>query len=92
MRTKLISLLLIVTVVLTLATLTSAAPDALSLTWWTAGGGGGRSSGEAYTLNGTLGQPEAGPTMSGGDYTLSGGFWGGVPSTMPNIYLPFIQH
>ena len=34
---------------------------------WSAGG--------AYTLGGTVGQPDAG-VLSGGDYILSGGFWG----------------
>ena len=58
---------------------------------WVIAGGGGQSSGGGYALNGTLGQTEAGSTMSGGDYTLSGGFWGGVATTVPNIYLPLIQ-
>ena len=58
---------------------------------WAVAGGGGQSAGGSYALNGTLGQTEAGPNMSGGDYTLSGGFWGGVASTVPYIYLPLIQ-
>ena len=58
---------------------------------WVVAGGGGQSAGGGYALNGTLGQPEAGPTLSDGDYTLSGGFWGGVAITVPNIYLPLIQ-
>ena len=58
---------------------------------WVVAGGGGQSIGGGYALNGTLGQPEAGPTMSGGDYTLSGGFWGGAATTVPYIYLPLIQ-
>ena len=37
-------------------------------------GGGGPSSGGAYTLSGTFGQPGAG-TSTGGSYTLHGGFW-----------------
>ena len=32
------------------------------------------STGGAYECKGTIGQPDAG-TMSGGDFTLSGGFW-----------------
>ena len=58
---------------------------------WVVAGGGGQSVGGGYALNGTLGQTEAGPTMSGGDYTLSGGFWGGEATTVPYIYLPLIQ-
>ena len=48
-----------------------------TLDWSTADGGGGTSTGGAYAVSGTIGQPDAG-TMSGGNYTLSGGFWGVV--------------
>jgi hypothetical protein len=62
--------------------------------WWTVDGGGGQSSGGVYTLIGTSGQADAGVLMSGGDYTLAGGFWGvgglaGSPGGGP-IYLPII--
>jgi hypothetical protein len=40
-------------------------------------GGGGTSTGGVFTVSGTIGQPDAG-TMSGGNYTLQGGFWGVV--------------
>lgn len=40
-------------------------------------GGGGTSTGGVYAVTGTIGQPDAG-TMSGGTYTLSGGFWGAI--------------
>jgi len=47
------------------------------LTWSTVDGGGGTfSTGASYSLGGSIGQPDAG-YMSGGVYTLSGGFWGG---------------
>lgn len=46
-----------------------------SLDWWTVDGGGGTGTGGVYTVSGTIGQPDAG-AMSGGDYTLVGGFWG----------------
>jgi hypothetical protein len=45
--------------------------------WYTVDGGGGTSSGGAYTLSGTIGQPDAG-TLAGGNYLLEGGFWGGA--------------
>jgi hypothetical protein len=38
-------------------------------------GGGGTSTGGVYSVTGTIGQPDAG-TMSGGNFTLEGGFWG----------------
>ena len=64
------------------------------LSWWTVDGGGGQSSGGGYTLLGTGGQADAGVLMSGGDYTLAGGFWGvgglaGSPEGNP-IYLPIV--
>jgi hypothetical protein len=45
-----------------------------TIDWSTLDGGGGQSSGGAYTLTGTIGQPDA-ATSSGGSYTLHGGFW-----------------
>lgn len=45
------------------------------LSWSTVDGGGYTfSTGGAYTLGGTAGQPDAG-ALSGGSYALSGGFW-----------------
>lgn len=51
-----------------------AAPAQYSIDWSTIAGGGGTSTGGAYSVSGTIGQPDAG-TMSGGPYTLTGGFW-----------------
>jgi hypothetical protein len=49
-----------------------------SINWYTIGGGGGSSTGTSgtntYTVSGTIGQP-ATATMSGGNYSLTGGFW-----------------
>ena len=45
--------------------------------WLKVAGGGGTSTNGQYALSGTIGQPEAG-SMSGGNYTLQGGFWGVV--------------
>jgi hypothetical protein len=50
-----------------------------TIPWHRIGGGGGTSSGAnggtVYSLSGTLGQPEAGRALSGGNYSLTGGFW-----------------
>src|SRR5882672_6461708 len=46
-----------------------------SIDWFTIDGGGGTSTGGVYSISGTIGQPDAGH-MSGGSYTLDGGFWG----------------
>jgi hypothetical protein len=46
-----------------------------SIDWSTLDGGGGTSTGGVYSVTGTIGQPDAGK-MSGGNFTLDGGFWG----------------
>ena len=47
-----------------------------SLDWFTVDGGGGASTGNVYQVIGTIGQPDAGKSMTGGAYVLDGGFWG----------------
>ena len=52
-----------------------AVDSTYDLTWHTIDGGGVmRSTGGDFELSGTIGQPDAG-TMSGGNFTLTGGFW-----------------
>ena len=48
------------------------------ISWYTIDGGGGTSTGGAYVLTGTIGQPDA-DWCSGGSYELLGGFWPGGP-------------
>jgi hypothetical protein len=43
--------------------------------WYKISGGGGTSTGGTYQVSGTIGQPDAGVTISGGNYSLTGGFW-----------------
>ena len=45
------------------------------LSWHTIDGGGGYSAGGDFELEGTIGQHDAGPVMTGGDFALAGGFW-----------------
>ena len=47
----------------------------LSIPWYTIDGGGGASSGGSFQLEGTIGQHDATQTMSGGTFSLTGGFW-----------------
>lgn len=56
-----------------------------NISWWTVDGGGETfSTGGAYRLGGTIGQPDAGE-LSGGSYTLYGGFWNrDFPSVTPS--------
>lgn len=61
-----------------LAVLTSTAAAQYDLSWYTIDGGGGMfSTGGAFEVSGTIGQPDAG-VMSGGDFELQGGFWPGA--------------
>ena len=51
-----------------------------SIDWYKISGGGGTStsaplSGINYSVTGTIGQADASGTMSGGGYSLIGGFW-----------------
>lgn len=67
------------------------APLAFDIPWFTIDGGGGSSTGGVFALEGTIGQPDAG-SMSGGAYTLSGGFWpGAAGNVMQNIFLPMVR-
>ncbi len=59
-----------------------------SVSWYTFDGGGGVSSGDTYTLMGTIGQPDAG-LHSGTGYDLTGGFWAWVWRYLG--YLPLIK-
>jgi hypothetical protein len=64
-----------------------------SLDRWTVDSGGGTSTGGAFAVNGTIGQPEAGPVLTGGNYAVQGGFWPGVvrvsPEVPPTLYIQF---
>ena len=57
------------------------------LTWNSIDGGGATfSTGGGYSLGGTIGQADAG-SASGGSYSLSGGFWAGIPPAY-NAFVP----
>jgi hypothetical protein len=86
--------LVILALVLTGGVALAQTGNGYDLSWWTVDGGGGASSGGGYTLIGTSGQADAGVLMSGGNYTLAGGFWGvGGLAQSPEgnpIYLPIV--
>jgi hypothetical protein len=46
-----------------------------SVDWYKISGGGGTSTGSVYAVSGTIGQPDASSAMSGGQYSVTGGFW-----------------
>jgi hypothetical protein len=74
MNTRLIRAAL--TVVLAALPARAALADTFDLNWWTVDGGGDMNTvGGTFTLSGTIGQPDAGPAMTGGGFSLTGGFW-----------------
>jgi hypothetical protein len=46
-----------------------------TIDWNKIAGGGGTDSGGNYSISGTIGQPDASSAMTGGNYSLTGGFW-----------------
>jgi hypothetical protein len=58
------------------------------LSWYTIDNGGGSIGGGSYSLDGTIGQPEAGQ-VSSLSYTLVSGFWGRTVATYRN-FLPLV--
>lgn len=93
MKTKLIWLALIallIGIVASAPTTHAQSGGTYELTWSTVDSGGATfSTGGTYSLGGTIGQPDAG-TLSGGSYTLAGGFWGGGVSNLLKLFLPLI--
>jgi len=67
----------------------SARAQSYSIDWFTIDGGGGTSTNGNFFLSGTIGQPDAG-TLTGGGYTVQGGFWGGLAASS-SLYLPLVQ-
>jgi hypothetical protein len=59
---------------LLLLALTTGA-QSYSIDWHKVSGGGGTSTGGVYSVNGTVGQHDADGPMTGGSYSLYGGFW-----------------
>lgn len=46
-----------------------------SIDWFKIAGGGGISTGNVYSVSGTIGQQDATAPMTGGNYSVIGGFW-----------------
>ena len=85
--------IIVVLVLLASVTIIALAADGFEISWWTVDGGGGNSTsaGDSYTLSGTLGQYDAGAQLSGGEFTLQGGFWSGSGTTKNYLYLPVLS-
>src|SRR5438270_5435484 len=61
--------------VLFLSSVSCLRSQTYSIDWFTIDGGGGTSTGGVYSVSGTIGQPAAGGPMTGGNFSLVGGFW-----------------
>ena len=86
---KRVAIPLAVLVLLALASVALAQSGAgYSLSWWTVDGGGTTSTSANYALTGTIGQADTG-VVTGGTYSLTGGFWGGQAQRV-SIYLPAV--
>ncbi len=66
-----------------------------SIDWYKVAGGGGTSTSGTYQVTGTIGQHDVGGPMTGGNYSLTGGFWALIsvvqmPGT-PNLTITFLR-
>ena len=67
---------IVMTLGLALVGVSGARAQTINLSWYTMDGGGAiATTGGAFTLSGTVGQPDAG-VMAGGAFSVVGGFWG----------------
>ena len=71
---KALSFSLLAALALVLSATTASAQN-YSIDWYKISGGGGTSSNGQFTLSGTIGQHDAGGPMTGGNFSLTGGFW-----------------
>lgn len=50
-----------------------------SISWYKVAGGGGNSAGTngtaVFSVSGTVGQPDASPALTGGQFAVTGGYW-----------------
>lgn len=61
--------------ILVLTSMTAVASAIPAIEWHSIDSGGGTSSSGTISLSGAIGQPDAGPTMSGGTLAVMGGFF-----------------
>ena len=66
-----------------------ASGQTYSIDWHKIAGGGGTSTGGVYSISGTIGQHDASTPLTGGPYSLTGGFWAIISAVqtpgLPNL-------
>jgi len=65
----------------------SANAQSYAIDWFTIDGGGGTSTGNVYSVSGTIGQPDAGGPLTNGQYAVIGGFWA-LPTAIQVVGAP----
>jgi len=84
----------IILLALSLMALVARAQTNYTIDWFTIDGGGGTSTGGVYAVSGTIGQPDASGAMTGGNYSLTGGFWSLIAvvqtAGLPNLTITFV--
>jgi hypothetical protein len=65
----------IFTAILFAFTATVGHAQSYSIDWHKIAAGGGTSTGGVYQVSGTIGQHDAGTAMTGGNFSLTGGYW-----------------
>lgn len=66
---------LCVSTVILLLSISAGLAQSYSIDWYKVSGGGGTSTGGVYGVSGTIGQTDASGAMTGGNYSVTGGFW-----------------
>jgi hypothetical protein len=90
---KSLKIFLLAVTIIVLITTTALAISNYRIDWWTVDGGGfSQSAGGQYTLQGTIGQADAGASQ-GGEYGLEGGFWAGLREWVTQffVHLPLVH-
>lgn len=65
----------ILLLILTLMPGIQALAENYTVDWYKIAGGGGTSTGGVFSVVGTIGQADAGATMTGSNFSVTGGFW-----------------
>jgi hypothetical protein len=75
---RLAALLVVTMLIAGLAFSAARAAGGYEVSWYTFDGGGWISTSPAYTVMGTIGQPDTGQHTTSVGYSLTGGFWAWV--------------